>query len=176
MTANRSTKLAMFFIIHVFVRSKPQRVAKWIDFDLDCDEPLWFVPGYDEKTGVKLHVPLSPQVVTILNEMKNFSDPDSFVFPQVNNLQKPISNNTLLSFSNRIGYAGRNSIHGFRKVASTALHDSGMWSYEAVEKQMSHLVGTKVSRIYNKAEYLVERRKMMEWWSDYVESLMVTRS
>ena len=168
---NRSTKLAMFFIIHVFVRSKPQRFAKWIDFDLDSDEPLWVVPEYDEKTRVKLHVPLSPQVVMILNEMKDYSDPDSFVFPQVRNRQKPMSENTLLYFSNRIGYAGRNTIHGFRKVASTALHERGNWSYEAVEKQMSHVVGTKVSRICNKAEYLDERRKMMEWWSDYIESL-----
>ena len=168
---SRSTKLAMFFMIHVFVRSKPQRVAKWIYFDIDCDEPLWVVPEYDEKTRVKLHVPLSPQVVMILNEMKDYSDPDSFVFPQVRNRQKPMSENTLLYFSNRIGYAGRNTIHGFRKVASTALHESGNWSYEAVEKQMSHLVGTKVSRIYNKAEHLDERRKMMNWWSDYIESL-----
>ena len=172
---NRSTKLAMFFIIHVFVRSKPQRFAKWIDFDLDSDEPLWVVPEYDEKTRVKLHVPLSPPVVPILNEMKNYSDLDSFVFPQVRNRQKPMSENTLLSFSNRLGYAGRNTIHGFRKVASTALHESGKWSYDVVEKQMSHLVGTKVSRIYNKAEHLDERRKMMNWWSKYIYSLIPSK-
>ena len=172
-TANQSTKLALFFMIHVFVRSNSQRVAKWIDFELESDKPLWIIPDYDMKNRVELHVPLSPQVVKILNEMKVFTDPDGFVFPQVHNPQKPLSNNTLLSFSNRLGYEGRNTIHGFRTVASTSLHDCGLWSYEAVEKQMSHIVGTKVSRTYNKAEYLNERRKMMEWWSDCIESLML---
>ena len=86
-----------------------------------------------------------------------------------------MSENTLLYFSNRIGYAGRSTIKGFRKVASTALHDSGNWSFEAVEKQMSHVVGSKVSRIYNKAEYLDERRKMMNWWSNYIYSLIPSK-
>jgi integrase len=72
-----------------------------------------------------------------------------------------------------LGYEKSHTIHGFRKVASTALHESREWSYEAVEKQMSHLVGTKVSRIYNKAELLNERREMMKWWSDYIESLLL---
>ncbi len=83
-----------------------------------------------------------------------------------------MSENTLLYYSNRLGYAGRNTIHGFRSVVSTFLHESGFWSHDAIELQMSHLVGTKVSRAYNKAEHLDERRKMMEWWSDYVDAQM----
>ena len=86
---------------------------------------------------------------------------------------EPGFENTLLYYSNRLGYAGRNTIHGFRTVASTALHESGKWHHDAVELQMSHLVGTKVSRAYNKAEHLEERRRMMQWWSDYIDSLMI---
>ena len=119
------------------------------------------------------HVPLSSHAVEILKEMHQYSGPDGFVFTQVRNPQKAISENTLLYFSNRLGYAGRNTIHGFRALASTVLHESGKWSHDAVELQMSHLVGTKVSRAYNRAEHLEERRKMMQWWSNYIDSLLV---
>ena len=172
--AFQATKLAMIFMIHVFVRTKSLRHAKWIDFDMECDEPLWIVPNYDMKNGLELHVPLSNQAVKILEEMKHFSGPDGYVFTQARNPQKPMSENTLLYLSNRLGYAGRNTIHGFRKVASTILHESSLWNYDAVEKQLSHLVGTKVSRAYNKAEHLKERRKMLVWYSNYIDSLSNT--
>ena len=166
-----TTKLAMRFMIHVFVRTHSLRHAMWNDFDLDCDEPLWIVPEYDMKNRFNFHVPLSPQAVGILHDMKKFSGPDGHVFPQVRNPKKVMSENTLLYYSNRLGYAGRSTIHGFRTVASTALHESGKWSHDTIELQLSHLVGNKVSRAYNKAEHLHERREMMEWWSDYIESL-----
>ena len=83
-----------------------------------------------------------------------------------------MSENTLLKFSIKMGYKGRSTIHGFRTVASTALHESMIWKYEVVEKQMSHLVGSATSRAYNRAEHLVERRKMLEWWSNFVDSQM----
>jgi integrase len=169
-----TTKLAMMFMIHVFVRTNSLRHAMWNDFNLKSDEPLWIVPDYDMKNKIEFHVPLSSQSVKILEEMKMFSGPDGFVFPQVRYPQKAMSNNTLLYFSYRLGYAGRSTIHGFRKVASTSLHESGLWNPDVVEKQMSHLVGTKVSRAYNKAEHLNERRKMLEWWSNHIESLIVS--
>jgi integrase len=167
------TKLAILFMIHVFVRSKSQRHAKWIDIDLDCAEPLWIVPSSDMKKGRELHVPLSPQVVKIFEELKQFSDQTGYVFPQAKDPKKVMSENTLQKFSIKIGYKGRSTIHGFRTVASTALHESMIWKYEVVEKQMSHLVGSETSRAYNKAEHLKERRKMLAWWSNYVDSLLV---
>ena len=171
--ANPVTKLAMLFMIHTFVRTTPLRHAMWKDFDIDCREPLWIIPDYNMKNKVDFLVPLSSQAVKILEEMKRFSGPDGYVFTQKLNSQKPISENALLYFSNRLGYAKSHTIHGFRKVASTSLHESKLWRYEVVEKQMSHLVGNKVSRAYNKAEHLNERREMLEWWSNYVDSLVV---
>ena len=171
--ANQVTKLAMLFMIHVFVRTASLRHAMWKDFDLECDEPLWIVPDYDMKNKIEFHVPLSPQVVIILENMKQFSGPDGYVFTQKINSQKPISENALLYFSNRLGYAKSHTIHGFRTVASSYLHESMLWNSDVVEKQMSHLVGNKVSRAYNKAEHLKERRKMLAWWSNYVDSLLV---
>ena len=71
-----TTKLAMMFMIHVFVRTYSLRHAMWNDFDLDCNEPLWIVPEYDMKNRFNFHVPLSPQAVGILHDMKKFSGPD----------------------------------------------------------------------------------------------------
>ena len=156
-------------MIHTFVRTTPLRHAMWKDFDIDCDEPLWIVPDYNMKNKVDFLVPLSSQAVKILEEMKRFSGPDGYVFTQKLNSQKPISENALLYFSNRLGYAKKHTIHGFRTVASSFLHESMLWKYDVVEKQMSQLVGTKVSRVYNKAEYLNERKIMLEWSSDYIE-------
>ena len=144
-----TTKLAMKFMIHVFVRTHSLRHSMWNDFDLDCDKPLWIIPNYDMKNRLDFHVPLSYQAVEILRAMKQFSGPDGYVFPQVRNPKKAMSENTLLYSSNRLGDSGRNTIHGFRTVASTVLHESGKWGHDAVELQMSHLVGTKVSRAYN---------------------------
>ena len=109
--ANQVTKLAMLFMIHTFVRTKSLRHAMWNDFNLECEEPLWIVPDYDMKNGKELHVPLSSQSVKILEDMMLFSGPDGFVFPQVRNPQKAMSENTLLYFSNRLGYAGSHLLH-----------------------------------------------------------------
>ena len=171
--ANQVTKLAMMFMIHVFVRTGSLRHAMWKDFDLECDEPLWIIPDYNMKNKIDFYVPLSTQTVKILKEMKQFSGPDGYVFTQIINPHKPISENALLYFSNRLGYAKRHTIHGFRTVASTYLHERELWSGDVVEKQLAHLTGTKVSRAYNKAEHLNTRRKMLEWWSNYVDSLLV---
>ena len=168
----QTTRLAMMFMVHVFVRSKSQRLAKWNDFELDCDEPLWIVPALDMKMGIELHVPLTSQVVLILKEMKQFSGPDGYVFPQVRNPKKAMSANTLQYFSNRLGYAGRSTIHGIRTVASTVLNESLKWHPDVIELQLAHLVGSKVRRAYNRAEHLEERRRMMEWWSNYLDSLL----
>ena len=91
-----TTKLAMMFMIHVFVRTNSLRHAMWNDFNLECDEPLWIVPDYDMKNKIEFHVPLSSQSVKILEGMKMFSGPDGFVFPQVRYPQKAMSANTLL--------------------------------------------------------------------------------
>ena len=125
------------------------------------------------KMGKTHHVPLSRQAVSILEDMQQYSGPKGYVFPQVRNPKKPMSNNTLLYFSNRLGYAGRNTIHGFRSVVSTVLNESMKWHPDVIERQLAHQESNKVRKAYNRAEHLGERRKMMEWWSNYIDSLIV---
>ena len=105
--------------------------------------------------------------------MQEYFGPEGYVFPQIRNPEKAMSENTLLYFSNRLGYAGRSTIHGFRTVASTVLNESKIWHPDVIELQLAHQESNKVRKAYNRAEHLDERRKMMQWWSDYIESLTV---
>ena len=171
--ATPTTLLAMNFIILTFVRTQELRFADWKEFDIDSSEPLWVIPADRMKMRKIHHVPLSRQAVNILNEMQQYSGKEGYVFPQYYNSKKAMSENTLLYFSNRLGYAGRNTIHGFRSVASTVLNESRKWHPDVIERQLAHQESNKVRKAYNRAEHLDERRKMMEWWSDYIESLTV---
>ena len=165
-----TTLLAMKFLILTFVRTSELRFADWKEFDIDSSEPLWVIPAERMKMRKTHHVPLSRQAVSILEEMQQYSGTEGYVFPQVYNQKKAMSENTLLYFSNRLGYAGRNTIHGFRSVASTVLNESRKWHPDVIELQLAHQESNKVRKAYNRAEHLDERRKMMEWWSDYVDS------
>ena len=169
-----STVLAMKFMILTFVRSSELRFAVWEEINLDSDEPLWVIRSERMKVPRTHHVPLSKQAVEILKKMQHYSGPEGYVFPQVRNPEKAMSENTLLYFSNRLGYAGRNTIHGFRAVASTVLNESMKWHPDVIELQLAHQESNKVRKAYNRAEHLAERRKMMEWWSDHVYGLMRT--
>ena len=166
-----TTLLAMKFIILTFVRTSELRFADWKEFDIDSTEPLWVIPAERMKMRKTHHVPLSRQAVSILKEMEQYSGQEGYVFPQFYNRKKPMSENTLLYFSNRLGYAGRNTIHGFRALASTVLNESRKWHPDVIERQLAHQESNKVRSAYNRAEHLDERRKMMNWWSDYIESL-----
>jgi len=170
-----TTLLAMKFVILTFVRTQELRFADWKEFDINSSEPLWVIPADRMKMGKIHHVPLSRQAVNILNEMQQYSGKEGFVFPQYYNSKKAMSENTLLYFSNRLGYAGRNTIHGFRSTASTVLNESRKWHPDVIELQLAHHESNKVRKAYNRAEHLDERRKMMEWWSNYIDSLTVTK-
>ena len=169
-----STVLAMKFMILTFVRSSELRFAVWEEINLDSDEPLWVIPSERMKVPRTHHVPLSKQAVEILKKMQHYSGPEGYVFPQVRNPEKAMSENTLLYFSNRLGYAGRNTIHGFRAVASTVLNESMKWHPDVIELQLAHQESNKVRKAYNRAEHLAKRREMMEWWSDHVYGLIRT--
>ena len=174
-TVQPTTVLAMMFIILTFVRTAELRFADWDEFDIDYSEPLWVIPAERMKMRRAHHVPLSRQAVNILKEMQQYSGPEGYVFPQFHNRKKPMSENTLLYFSNRLGYAGRNTIHGFRALASTILNESRKWHPDVIERQLAHQESNKVRSAYNRAEHLDERRKMMNWWSKYIYSLIPSK-
>jgi integrase len=115
-------------------------------------------------------VPLAPQTVTLLRELRALpgSEQNSFLFPSTSR-EGYMSNNTMLFALYRMGYHSRATVHGFRATASTVLNEMG-FRPDAIERQLAHQERNKVRAAYNRAEYLIERRTMMKQWADYLEA------
>ena len=81
-----------------------------------------------------------------------------------------MSENTMLYALYRMGYHSRTTGHGFRSTASTILNENG-FRPDVIERQLAHSERNNVRAAYNHAEYLAERRQMMQWWADYLDGL-----
>ena len=165
---DRQTRIALQLLSLTFVRTGELIGAEWSEFNFD--DKLWVIPAERMKMRQPHVVPLATQVVTLLEELKPLSGSSRFILPG-RNTSVPMSNNTALFALYRLGYKGRMCGHGFRSVASTLLNESGLWSADAVERQLAHCERNAVRGAYNKALYLPERRKMMQWWADHLDSL-----
>ncbi len=153
----------------VFVRPGELRKAEWSEFDLDVAE--WRIPPERMKARVLHIVPLSQQAVAILRELQPATGSGTYVFPSVRTSARPISDNTLNAALRHLGYTTDDmTAHGFRSMASTLLNEQG-WHRDAIERQLAHGERDEVRAAYNYAEYLPERRKMMQSWSDYLDAL-----
>lgn len=155
----------------VFVRPGELRGAEWAEFDLDAKEPTWRIPAGRMKMKVEHIVPLAPQAVEVLRELQPLTRSSQFVFPSARTLHRSMSENTINAALRRLGYTGDEMTgHGFRAMASTRLNEMG-WSPDLIERQLAHTEQNKVRAAYNRAQYLTERRKMMEGWADYLDAL-----
>ena len=153
----------------VFVRPGELRLAQWEEFDLPKAE--WRIPGERMKMRTEHIVPLSTQATAILKELYPVTGPKGCVFPSILHAARPISDNTINSALRRLGYERHEmTAHGFRSIASTLLNEKG-WNADAIERQLSHGERNKIRGTYNFAEYLPERRKMMQAWADYLDEL-----
>jgi integrase len=153
----------------VFVRPGELRGARWAEFDLDGAE--WRIPAERMKMGEQHIVPLARQTVTILRELKALTSFGEYVFPSLLTLTRPMSNNTINTALRRLGYTKEQMTgHGFRSMASTLLNEHG-FPPDVIEPQLAHAERNKVRAAYNKAQRLVERRKMMQAWADYLDGL-----
>ena len=172
---HRLTYLAMRFMLYTFVRTKELRAAEWIEFDLKEMDPTWKIPPERMKMRREHVVPLSSQAVEVLNKVSEISGSEKLVFPGQQNPTKPMSENTLLYALYRMGYHSRATTHGFRSVASTILNESGLWHPDSIERQLAHVETNKVRSAYDRSEHLSERRKMMQWWADHLDSMMAEK-
>jgi integrase len=116
-------------------------------------------------------VPLSRQAVEILEELRPLTGAGIYVFPSVRTNARPMSENTINAALRRMDYSKDEMTgHGFRTMASTRLHEMG-WRSEIIEFQLAHVDKNTVRGIYNRAEYLEERKQMMQSWADYLDGL-----
>ncbi len=166
-TGNRQTQLALQLLTLTFVRTNELIGALWTEFDLD--NALWIVPAERMKMRSEHVVPLPRRALEIIHELKTIAGNSRYLLPG-RNPNKPISNNTLLFALYRLGYKGKMTGHGFRTVASTILNESG-FNPDAIERQLAHCERNEVRGAYNRAQYMPERIRMMQWWDDYTQGL-----
>jgi integrase len=167
-TGGTQTRLALQLLAQTFVRTNELIGAEWAEFDLD--EALWSIPAGRMKMKTEHLVPLSRQTLAILTELKAIAGVSRYVFPGRNG-NKPISNNTMLFALYRLGYKGKMTGHGFRAAASTVLNETGHFKPDVIERQLAHCERNEVRGAYNRAEYLPERNRMMQYRSDHLDKL-----
>jgi integrase len=163
------TRLAVTLLMLTFVRTTELRGATWDEIDLENCE--WRIPAQRMKMRRDHIVPLSRQAVAAFRELKRLNGPWKYVFPNPHKPIKHMSENAVLYALYRMGYHNRTTGHGFRHTASTILNESNLFSPDAIERQLAHVQGNKVRAAYNHAQYLPERRQMMQWWADYLDGL-----
>jgi integrase len=166
------TRLALRLMVFTFARTTELRGAQWTEFEnLGGNDPVWRIPAERMKMKREHIVPLAPQAVKVLHELRALpgSEASPFLFASASR-EGYMSNNTMLYAMYRMGYHGRATVHGFRALASTALNEIG-FRPDVIERQLAHQEQNAVRAAYNRAEYLSERRTMMKQWADYVESV-----
>lgn len=168
----RTTVIALRLMLLTFVRTVELRGAEWSEFDLDRAE--WRIPSERMKMREPHTVPLSWQAVELLRELHTYTGGRTFLFPNYRNPKTCMTGTTLNRALERMGFNGKDSIgfsaHGFRATASTILNETG-FRPDVIERQLAHAERDKTRASYNQAEYMPERRAMMQQWADMVDSI-----
>jgi integrase len=167
------TRAALLFTLLTWARTNETRLARWDEFEgLDTPEPLWRVPAERMKMEREHLVPLAPQVVELLDSVKAHSRGE-YVFAG-DKVGKPISQNTMIYGCYRMGYRGRQTVHGFRGLASTWANEAERYRPDWIEMALAHAERDEVRGAYNSALYLTPRRRMLAEWATLVSNMIAS--
>lgn len=182
-TGRPLTRWATELTLLIFIRSSELRFARWSEIDFETS--MWTIPPEREPIpgvkhshrGSKMRtphlVPLSKQALAILKQIKQFCGEQELIFIGDHDPRKPMSENTVNKALRVMGYDTKVEVcgHGFRTMACSSLIESGLWSRDAVERQMSHMERNSVRAAYvHKAEFIDERKLMLQWWADFLDA------
>lgn len=152
----------------VFTRPGDTRQMRWEH--IDFEKAQWELPT--TKNGAPLIVPLATQAIAVLDEIEPLTKHRSpYVFPNVRDAKRPMSNVAIKAALDRMGYGGRMTAHGFRAMARTLLQEELKYPVHLIEMQLGHRVADMHGRAYNRTEFLDDRRSMMQIWADYLDKL-----
>lgn len=165
----KQTQLAMRLLMFTFVRTSELINSSWEEFDLQGK--TWVIPATRMKMRRDHIVPLSDQAVAILKELKEMSGDWPWVFPNQVRPIKPMSNGTIIHAIRRMGYQDKMTGHGFRALAMTTLKEKLSYRHEVIDRQLAHAKKNKIVAAYDRAEFLDDRRKMMQEYADYIVSI-----
>jgi integrase len=163
-----STRCGLLMLVLTGLRPGEVRCARWSEFDVEA--LLWRVPAERMKMKVEHLVPLSSQAMAVLSEIRPLTGDKALVFPSPFYPTKAISENTFNSALACMGYKGMATAHGMRTLFSTAANEAGHRG-DVIERQLAHEERDEVRAAYNRADYLAERRALMDWWGNKVDAL-----
>lgn len=156
--------------LHTAVRPVEAATARWEEFNLA--EKLWIIPAHKMKKNREHIIPLSPQVINLLELLRPISEHRDYLFPGVKDPLSHANRETVNTAMKRNGLKGQIVSHGLRALFSTTCHEQGHDS-EVIETALAHLDKNETRRAYNRSEYLERRRVLMCWWSDHIEKSAV---
>ncbi len=160
-------RIGLQLLVMLFCRPSELRKAQWPEFDLDSGH--WNIPAERMKKRREHIIPLPKQAIELLKKLKAIPTNSDYLFPSRSNAHKPKSDTVFIMALRRLGYEGRQTPHGFRHVASTLLNNKG-FDERHIETALAH-VKDGVAGVYNKAQYLQDRKIMMQWYADHLEQL-----
>ena len=160
------TRLGLLMMAHVFVRVRELTGMRWRELVDD----VWVIPADRMKLRKPHVVPLTRQTMALLEQLRAINGDSELVFQSPKAKGKPLSENTLLFALYRLGYRGHMTAHGFRSLASTVLNSESNFTPDVIERQLAHKETDAVRAAYNRAEFLPQRKDLMQWWSDWVSS------
>ena len=164
------TRTAMWMLAYTFVRTGELRAALWDEIDWARAE--WHIPAERMKMRRDHVVPLARQTLALLQELRTKTGKQPHIFHMGGNKSKHLSECAVLSALKRMGYRGRMTGHGFRALASTILNEHHVYNADVIEKQLAHADRNEVRAAYNRADYMLERKKMMQDWADYLDRVL----
>lgn len=162
------SKFALLLTAYTFPRQKELRHAEWDEIDLK--NKLWKIPAEKMKMKREHVVPLSTQSLDLILRLRTITGTGKYLFPSVRTPSRPMSEATCLAALRRMGFTKEEmTAHGFRAMASSILNEAG-YNPDVIEMQLAHVPANKIRAAYNRAQYLPERRKLMQDWADMLDA------
>lgn len=160
-----TTRCLIELQLHTMTRPAEAAKAKWSE--IDFDKQLWTIPAERMKMNREHIIPLTPQVISLLNRMHKISGDLEYIFSADRNKNNHTNTETANMAIKRMGYKGRLVAHGLRALASTTLNEQG-FDAELIEVSLAHVDKNTVRAAYNRADYIERRRVLMCWWSEHI--------
>jgi integrase len=173
----KPTRIAIRLMMLIFVRTSELITTPWSEIDLATGE--WVIPWHRMKRGkltvnpdkTNHHVCLSSQALELLRDLHAMTGGNIYLFPNQRDHGKPMSNGAILMALKRMGYQNKMTGHGFRALAMSTIKERLGYRHEVVDRQLAHAQKDKVASAYDRAQFLVERKVMMQDWANYLDTI-----
>ena len=159
--------IALRLAPHLALRPTEWRCGRWSE--IDFDKAVWVIPASRMKKRREHAVPLSRQVLEILTELRAITGNGEFLFP--GRAGQCLSEQAPRYAMEGLGYKGVHSLHGFRTSFSSMANVSGLWSEDAIERQLAHADRNSIRGVYSRDAFWPERQRLMQWWSDRIDEM-----